>query len=487
MKISKLLKNVDYTEKNFTTDYEIEFLTTSSLSNCKNAIFFAIKGSRNDGNLYIKDALKKGAKVIVTNKKPKIKCNYIICNDVNLLKGQIAYNFYQIKNSIKLIGVVGTNGKTSITYMLKHIFDYANKKVGIIGTLGAVFNGEKIDYEMTTPDAITICKILSEMQKSGVEYCFIEVSAHAIFQKRVSFLYFETLIFTNCTHDHLDYFKTFDEYKNVKKSIFNKQFCKYAVINTDDPIGFEIIKESNADNYVYGLNNPSDVFAVKIEQKLNSLSFTVNLFDYIDFITVKTVGIYNVYNILASLTASVLNGISHKQAICSLDSFNGVEGRNELVAIFNGARIYVDYAHTPDGIKNTLLSFKNICKGKLVVIFGCGGNRDGTKRSVMGEIAGEIASFTIITSDNPRYEEPLKIINQIEKGVKSKTSKYATVENRYLATTYGVKLLNNGDILCILGKGAETYQEIKGVKYPYSDKQAVKSIIYKIKNGGENS
>ncbi len=483
MEINALLKNTSYIEKNFNENFDIENLCIDSRKECKNAIFFAVKGSKKDGNKYISQALKNGSIVVVTNKKPKIKCNYILCSDVNLLKAEICYNFYNLKKCPKLIGVVGTNGKTTITYLLKNIFEYANKKVGVIGTLGVLYDEKELNFDMTTPDTIVISKILQDMQSKGVEYCFIEVSAHAIEQKRVAGLYFETLIFTNCTHDHLDYFKTFDEYKKVKKSVFTKENCKNAVINTDDKVGFEIIKESDCENFVYGLNNPSDVFAVKINQTLNGLTFTVNLFDYIEFVSIKLIGVYNVYNVLACLTASALNGISNKQAINSLIYFDCVKGRNEFILNYNGADIFVDYAHTPDGIENTLKSFKKLCKNKLIVIFGCGGNRDSKKRKIMGEIASKHADFVIITSDNPRNENPNKIIKQIEKGVKIHTNNYLLIENRYLATKYGVKMLQNGDILCVLGKGAETSQEIKGKKITYSDKEVIKNII---KNGGEN-
>ncbi len=485
MEINSLLSNAQYIEKNFNENFNIEWLCEDSRKNCQKAIFFAEKGSKQDGNKYIKQALNKGALVVVTNKKPKIKCNYVLTSSVSLLKSQIAYNFFSLQNCPKLIGVVGTNGKTTITYLLKNIFEYSNKKVGVIGTLGVFYDGKSYNFDMTTPSQITISEVLSKMQKAGVEYCFIEVSAHAIIQNRVASLKFETLIFTNCTHDHLDYFKTFDAYKKVKKSIFNVNFCKNAVINTDDKTGFEIIKERQVETFVYGLKNPSDVFAVKIEQSFNSLSFMVNLFDNIDYVSVKMIGLFNVYNVLASLTASVLNGISLNKAIASLENFNGVDGRCEEVATYNGASIFVDYAHTPDGLKNTLLSFKKICKNNLIVLFGCGGNRDSKKRKIMGEIAGKYADFTIITSDNPRFEKPSKIIKQIIKGVKKYSTNYVEFENRYLATFYGVKGLKNGDILCVVGKGAETTQEIKGKKLMYNDKQQILKIVNYLQNGGE--
>ncbi len=485
MKISKLLKNVDYLQKNIDDNEEILDISVDSRFCQKGSLFFAIEGNNCNGNDYILEAIKNGAKVVVTSKKPKIDCKYILCKDVRKLEAQIAYNFYEINNKIKLIGIVGTNGKTTISYMLEHIFTTCGKNVGVIGTLGIYFNKHKLMPEMTTPDSIFLTRILKQMIDESVEYCFIEVSAHAISQKRVDALYFETLIFTNCTHDHLDYFNTFEKYKQTKASIFSKERCKNAVINIDDSLGFEIKKNSGADCYLYGLENPSDVFAVNIKTNNLQTTFMLNLFDYIEKVKINMIGKYNVYNAMASLQTAVLCKLNKEKAVKSLSTFIGVSGRMEFIEEYNGAQIFVDYAHTPDGLKNSIITASEIVKRRVIVVFGCGGLRDKEKRSVMGKIAGEYADFTIITSDNPRFEEPYTIIREIEKGLREKSLSYITIQNRYLATSYAIKMLKKGDILLVLGKGAEEYQEIMGVKIPYNDKEKIKEIIGKLSLGGD--
>ncbi len=485
MKLCELLKNVEYIEKNVSLELDVKDISLDSRFINSESLFFAVNGNNKDGNSYIEDAIKKGAIVIVTSKKPKGNIPYVLVNDVNLVMSKISYNFFNLENSPKLVGVIGTNGKTTITYLLKHIFSSCNKKVGVIGTLGITYNNHFIDIDMTTPDSIFISKILSEMKSEGIEYCFMEVSAHAIFQKRVDALYFEALIYTNCTTDHLDYFKDFEIYKNVKQSYFTKERCKYAIINTDDKYGFEIVKKSNADCYLYGLENPSDTFAVNIENYKSSTIFTINLFDYIETVKINTIGTFNVYNVLASLTTASLLKLNQSKAVKSLYDFQGVPGRLELIEIYNDSPIYVDYAHTPDGLENTLKTLKKITNKRLILVFGLGGSRDVTKRKIMGEIAGNLSDFSIITTDNPRFEEPYSIIKQVEEGIKNTKGKYIIIQNRYLATAYAIKMLKEGDVLCVAGKGAEKYQEIMGVKIMYNDKEKIKEIIAKLNFGGD--
>lgn len=485
MKIYRLLKNVEYLEKNIDDNEEILDISVDSRFCQKESLFFAINGNNKNGNDYILDAINNGAKVIVTSKRPNIDCKYILCKDVRKLESQIAYNFYEINNKIKLIGVVGTNGKTTITYMLKHIFSSCGKNVGVIGTLGIYFNKHKLNPEMTTPDSVFLTRVIKQMIDEGVEYCFLEVSAHAISQKRVDAFHFETLIFTNCSHDHLDYFKTFEEYKKTKASIFSKEKCTRAVVNIDDNLGFEIAKNSGADCFLYGLENPSDVFAVNVKTNKLQTSFMLNLFDYIEKVKINMIGKYNVYNAMASLQTAVLCKLDKEKIINSLSTFSGVSGRMEFIEEYNGAQIFVDYAHTPDGLKNSIITATEIVKRRVIVVFGCGGLRDKEKRSIMGKIAGEYADFTIITSDNPRFEEPYSIIKDIEKGLREKSVSYITIQNRYLATAYAIKMLKKGDVLLVLGKGAEEYQEIMSVKIPYNDKEKIREIIGKLSLGGD--
>ena len=399
---------------------------------------------------------------------------------------KMAYNFYKPKKKrCKLIGVVGTNGKTSTTYILSEILKVAGKKVGVIGTLGITYNNCYIAPQLTTPDSINLAEILMKMSDGGVEFCIMELSAHGIYLKRAEAFTFEELIFTNCTRDHLDYFKTFEEYEKVKMSVFIKKYTKFSILNIDDETGRKIYNNTNTEFLTYGLLNPADSFAIDIDNRYDGMSFTMNILDQISFVETSLFGRFNVYNCLASATAASALGICIEDIERGIYKVATVPGRLEFVEEFKGGYIYVDYAHTPDGLYNTLTALREVTKNRLIVVFGCGGNRDVEKRGIMGEIAGEHADYSIITTDNPRYEEPYKIISQIECGLRSKTLSYITIQNRYMATGYAIEMLKKGDVLVVCGKGAEKYQEVMGVKTHYDDIEAVRDIIAKIKFSGE--
>ena len=323
------------------------------------------------------------------------------------------------------------------------------------------------------------------MANSSVNFVLMELSAHAISQYRANDIKFESLIFTNCTQDHLDYFKEFNEYKKVKLSVFTSKNSKCAIVNADDDAGREIISSDKIPNLTYGINEPSDVFAIDLKFTPNNSEYLVNAFDDIGVINTKLLGEFNVYNVLACITCAGILGVSLNTSVLAINEISAIKGRLEFVENYNGADIFIDYAHTPDGLEKLLKTAKAFCKNKLYVVFGCGGNRDKDKRFKMGKIAGEIADFSIITSDNPRFEEPYSIIRQIEKGIREKTLKYITIQNRYMATGYAISKLKKGDVLIIAGKGAEEYQDVMGVKLDYSDFNTVRDIIAKLDFGGE--
>lgn len=447
-------------------------------------VFFAVKGERFDGNDYIGQAISRGAKLIITENKLCAEKTAIFVDDVLSVLSVVSERFYNINGRIKLIGVVGTNGKTSTTVLLKNALTEGGYKVGVIGTLGISYDGVFVEPDLTTPCALNLSKTLNDMILRGVEVCCMELSAHAIAQKRAYALKFEQLIFTNCTHDHLDYFKDFESYKNVKKSVFIEKSCKNYIIDADDDTGVELInKLPNVSTY--GILNPSDVFAIDIVTARGATSYVVNAFDKISCVKQKVIGMFNVYNALAAITSAITLGVSLKCAIEGVSKTESVPGRLEFIESFNGADVYVDYAHTPDGLKNALTAIRRVTSGRLILLFGCGGNRDKQKRKIMGEIAASLADYTIITSDNPRFEEPFSIIREIEKGIRPKTMRYITVQNRYRATEYALSYLRAGDVLLLSGKGAENYQEVMGVKIRYNDKEAVKELIAKLDFGGE--
>jgi UDP-N-acetylmuramoyl-L-alanyl-D-glutamate--2,6-diaminopimelate ligase len=309
----------------------------------------------------------------------------------------------------------------------------------------------------------------------------MEVSAHAIYFNKIGNIIFETGIFTNLTQDHLDFFNTFDKYKNVKASFFNSKHIKSAIINYDDPSAVDLCKNCNVPFVSYGYKNPSDIFAIDISQSIGGCSFIINLFDDIKEIKIRLLGEFNVSNALAAATTCKLLGIETEKIAEGLLNLKKVDGRLEYIGNFNGGDIFVDFAHTPDGLKKILESLKALNPSRLICLFGCGGNRDKIKRPLMGEIVGENADFCIITSDNPRYEDPLDIISDVETGLRRVTKKYVTIQERKSAIDYGIKLLTQGNILVIAGKGGENYQEIMGIKHIYNDNAVINEILQKLK------
>ncbi len=486
MKLSKILKNVEVIEKINFIDLEIESLDNDSREIFSNSLFFALEGNNTNGNLYVKSAIKRGAVAIISESKNDVLVPQIIVKDVNDAMNKIAYNFYKPKNNrVKLIAVVGTNGKTTTTFMIKNIFTEAGINAGVIGTLGAFYNKAYVEPMLTTPDCLCFYKLIMDMANGGVEYAIIELSAHAIVQNRLGNVKFEGIVFTNCTHDHLDYFKTFKEYESVKTSVFTQNKCKFAVVNTDDETGKNIVLSDRVKTFTYGLENPSDVFAVNIKNTTNGINFVMNLFDDIVDVRYPSSGRFNVYNCLGASTLASVMGISSTYIKRGLLKLKTVPGRMEFVENFNGANIYVDYAHTPDGLENLLKSLREITKNRLVLVFGCGGNRDKSKREPMGKIAGEYADFTVITSDNPRFEESYQIISEIEKGVRKTSLSYITIQNREMAIGYALTKLSEGDTLVVAGKGAEDYQETMGVKMKFNDKEVIKNCISKLDFSGD--
>ena len=480
MKTLSVIKGVKITEIIGNLPEYVSFVTDSSEKVKTGSLFFVRKGNNYDGKDYIEDAVKNGATVVVGEEYFEGAPCFIKVENSDESMTAILDNFYSSpQKKLKIIGVVGTNGKTSVCHIIASILSNCGIKTGIIGTIGVYYDGKKRDISLTTPGRFELYEYLSKMVKAKVEVVVMEVSAHAIAQNRTDGIYFEELIFTNCTEDHLDYFKTFKEYSKVKKSIFKKENAKYLIVNADDESGEEIIKE-NAEVFSYGLYNPSDVFAIDIEESFQGTTFYLNLLDYVTEVRTKLLGEYNVYNSLASLTGTSLLGVSVKRVVCALEQTPPVKGRCEKVGEINGGIVFLDYAHTPDGLLKTLETLRKICTGKLYSLFGCGGNRETQKREIMGGISALNADFTIITDDNPRFENAETIRGEIEKGVLKQGGKYVNIEGRKNAIKYGVSLLTKGDVLLVAGKGEESYQEIMGKKYDYSDRKEIEKTINEI-------
>ena len=424
MKLGELIRDIEYSSVIGNAEIEVCGLCTDSQSVKEGDLFFCYRGKENDSHEFAYEAVERGAVALVCEQTLELPVTQVIVKDARSAIATLARTFYGYADKkLKIVAVTGTNGKTTTTYMLESIFKKANLSAGVIGTLGIGYADKFISPELTTPDPVFLHRVLKDMYDCGVKYVFMEVSAHALYFDKIKGLNFEAGVFTNCTQDHLDFFGNMTDYADCKKLLFKKGRCKYAVVNADDKLGQSIMAES--ENCIsFGLKNPSDVFCVDIEEKINGTNFVINLFD-------------------------------------------------ELYEI----NLNIPTVNTPDGLEKSLQALRKLCTGKLYCVFGCGGNRDKSKRPIMGEIAGKNSDFCIITSDNPRFEDPYDIITQIEQGIKKTGKSYVTVTDRETATEYAIKLLNKGDILLIAGKGGEYYQEIMGIKHSYNDNEVIKKII----------
>lgn len=480
MKIDKLLDGVEIADIIGELPESADDITDDSRKVVKNGLFFCVEGNNKNGYDFLGEAVKNGAVVAVGEKKVEAAICFVVVKDVKKAMSAICSNFYGApQEKMKIFGVVGTNGKTSVCHILSRIFENAGYKTATIGTLGVSYNGTTEETGLTSLGTLRLYQTLDKLRNAGVTCVFIEVSAHAIDQRRCEGLYFECLIFTNCTEDHLDYFGDMERYSAVKKSVFDKKYCKYAVVNVDDELGRDIMRESDAKVLTYGIDNPADVFAIDVDESDRGISYIINLFDAIYDVRSPLIGECNVYNTLAAAAVAAIEEIKVHKIANALKNLKAVRGRAEFIGEYSGAKIYIDYAHTSDGLKRTLLSFRKICDGKLYCLFGCGGNREKEKRPIMGAISASISDFTVITTDNPRFEDPCAIISEIENGVRRVSKDYITIEDRKEAIKYALSKLRSGDVLVVAGKGAEEYQEAFGVKRRFSDAEVIRDFLAK--------
>ncbi len=441
-------------------------IKTDSRKVKKGDIFVAINTLNNDGHDYIEDALNNGASLVVSE-EPIYKDKVIIVEDTKeYLSKYLKDNYYDEIKDIHLIGVTGTNGKTTSSYLIYEALNSLNIKCAYIGTIGFYMNGFVRKLNNTTPELLEIYELLLECKKNNIEYVVMEVSSHALSLKRVKGLHFDIAVFTNLTQDHLDYHKTINNYRKEKEKLFS--MCDKAIVNNDDKYSLYFIKENN-DNYTYGKTN-SDYILSDITINDNSTSFKVNGKLY----KTKLLGIYNVYNIMNTLIILDILGICDEVKVSLISKLNPPVGRLEVIN-YKKSKIIVDYAHTPDAVSKVINCVKSFNKGKIITIIGCGGNRDKSKRSIMADISTSLSDFCIFTSDNPRYENQCDIFNDMLKGLKK--DNYNIIEDRKVAIKHGIKMLNNNDFLLILGKGHEDYQIIGDKKYHFSDKEEVLRII----------
>ncbi len=444
-------------------------------------IFFAISGTHNDGHDYIDKAIANGAVVVVCEKNPSEINNditYIKVENTSAGLGVIASNFYNNPSrKLKLYGVTGTNGKTTTATLLYRMATSLGFKSGLISTIVYLINDKEYQSSHTTPDQLQLNKLLAEMVNDGCEYCFMEVSSHAIDQNRIFGLDFDGAIFSNITHDHLDYHKTFDEYLRVKKQFFD--FLKpeaFALTNVDDKNGIIIVQNTKAKKYTYSLRSLADYKCKIIESHFDGMLLSLDSSE----VWTHFVGKFNAYNLLAVYSASLLIGFEKQDVLIELSKMVPVNGRFEVFKSPEGIFAIVDYAHTPDALENVLSTISEIRNKNeaIICVAGAGGDRDKTKRPKMASIACKYSDKVILTSDNPRTEDPKEILRDMESGVDiSNSKKVLTIQDRYEAIKTAVMLAKSGDIILIAGKGHENYQEINGVKYHFDDKEVIKKIF----------
>lgn len=483
MKLKEVLLNIPIKEK-FKGDLDLEindisFDSRKKYNKSENAIFVCLKGENTDGHNYAFEAFENGAKVIVCERKLNICKNEIVVNSTRQALSLMASNFYgNPHKKMKMIAITGTNGKTTTTYMLKSILESAGYKVGLIGTEGAYIGKQFFAVNLTTPDPMDLQKLMSEMCHFGCDYCVMEASAHSLFYDKIFGIQYDVAIFSNLTQDHLEFFKTMENYGDAKLKLFSKQSVKVAVTNLDDELGKKI-ENLDLPTISYALNNPADCFAIYISNSLHGSKFILNLLDNIFECKINLPGRFNVYNALAASSAALALGIEGKYIVQGLERLKSVSGRFNFVKLANGATAVIDFAHTPDGIKNILTAIKELKPKRVITVFGCGGNRDKGKRPLMGEISEKLSDFTIITSDNPRFENPELILDDIEKGMVS--DRFVRIVERKKAVEIAINLARAGDVVAILGKGVEKYQDINGIKVPYCDLDEVIKTNGKIK------
>lgn len=468
---------------------EIESLSADSRTVKRGSLFFCLTGGKTDGHAFAKEAVAKGAVAIVTEREIQTDVPQFLVPDTRLALSLVANAFYGYPSErMKVVGITGTNGKTTTANMLRSIWEAQGKKAGVIGTLGVCYGDNKRASSLTTPDPIELQKTLAEMSVGGVECVAMEVSAHALHYNKTSGVRFAACIFTNLTQDHLDFFRSMREYENAKKKLFANEVCPIAVLNGDDLVGrrFGVTRETiggelpvfeQGKTVYYGLDTPAEAFAVITDESLGGTECMFNVNDKLCRVSLALTGRHNVYNALAAATCAIELGAEPIDVSKGLASLKRVRGRLERVGSFQGGEIFVDFAHTPDGLQKSIEALRLHCKGKLVCLFGCGGNRDKSKRPIMGEVAAKKCDFSVLTSDNPRYEDPLDIISEIEKGYRRFSMKYVVVPDRKKAIEYALERLQKGDVLLVAGKGGEEEQEIMGIKYPFDDNDIIEKII----------
>jgi UDP-N-acetylmuramoyl-L-alanyl-D-glutamate--2,6-diaminopimelate ligase len=481
MKLAEVLSGVDIIGRYGSMDIDVKDIVYDSRKIIPGCIFICITGFKVDGHKYINDAIDKGAAVAIIEKDIEAEGITIIkVSNTRKVMPIIGSNFYHHPtNKLKLIGITGTNGKTTTTYLIKSILEQAHKKSSTIGTISIKIGNDEVASSRTTPEAIELQQLFREMLDKDMEYSVMEVSSHALDLGRVDNCSFRIGIFSNLTQDHLDYHINFDNYREAKKKLFYKT-THANIINIDDMHGriiAEDIKHLKTPLITFGIDNHADIMAKNIEIDAKGIKFTLVTPKYSIDIKNKIPGRFSVYNCLAAAATAYVEGIDKNTIKEGLHNISNVPGRSEVVDIDKPFTVLIDYAHSPDSLENILNSVRQYTKGRIITVFGCGGDREKEKRPIMGEVAGRLSDFCVITSDNPRSEEPESIIKHVEQGIRDTNCDYICIENRRDAIKYALTIARKKDVVLLAGKGHETYQVLKEKTIHFDEREIIRELI----------
>lgn len=478
MKLAELIADVEVKEIIGSEQLNISGVAFNSREVRPGNIFVCITGFKTDGHKYAEDAVSRGAIAVIAERDmSELGVTCIICENTRLALAKAAANFFgHPERNFKLIGVTGTNGKTTTTYLIKSVLESMGRRVGLIGTNQNMIGAEVIPSKHTTPDALELMQLFSKMAEKGAEYVVMEVSSHSLALDRVTACRFDVGAFTNITQDHLDFHKTMEKYLEAKGILFG--ISNAGVINKDDDGADYLIGASKCDKLLtYGADNECDLQACDIELSEKGVRFCVCYKGEKHEVELGIPGMFSVYNALTAIGCLISAGIPMEQAVEGLKCARGVKGRVEVVETDRDFSVIIDYAHTPDGLYNVIRTIRGFCKGRVITVFGCGGDRDVTKRPKMGRIAAELSDYCVVTSDNPRSEDPEKIVAEVEVGVKEGNCEYSVVTNRFEAIEFALDIAKANDVVLLAGKGHETYQILNDRTIDFDEREIVHKLL----------
>ena len=483
MKLTELARSIP-AGASVSAEAEVTGLVCDSRKVKKGDLYFCLPGLRVDGHNFAKAAADAGAAALVVERKLPVDLPQVLVEDARGAMSYMAQCFYGYPaREMHGVGITGTKGKTTTSFLVRAIARHAGHKVGLMGTVCTYIGEEEEPASLTTPDPIDVQSLLRRMKDAGCDFYVMEVSAHALDLRKLVGMKFDQGIFTNFSQDHLDYFGTMETYRRAKEKFFDPFYIGHAVVNADDEAGKYMLGRVPATTY--GVSVPADAYANEIEILESGVSYRLHWKDVVLPLHLHISGIFNVYNSMAAAVACLEMGISLEDVKAGLESVTVVPGRIEPLPTHTPYRVILDYAHSPASLESILKTIRQFTRGRLICVFGCGGGRDKEKRPIMGEISGRLADFSVLTSDNPRLEDPMDILRAIEEGIKRTTGPYVVIENRREAIRYAMQMGQPGDVIVLAGKGHETYQDIGGQKHPFDEKVVVREILAEMDEGRE--